>query len=216
MRCLRRAKIDGHRDRSAEPRLSCPKANWGRPRVSKRDRSFKRDVRMRCPGGRLRRGRAVGGGDRGTPRAQGARRREGAALRRHHRAIGRLAVDSQYVAGAGLGHRRRSGAGADLSAPRGRQRLRCRARRCVPDRRARGGRFLHQQNGGTVRHAADFSGLSRRSPRRCAGRPLDGDAAVRRTRARAAHQKSRQPAAGAHRVRHDARLRQGDPSISCA
>ena len=46
--------------------------------------------------------------------------------------------------------------------------------------RAGGGRFLHQQDRGALRHAADLSGLSRRSARRRAGRPLDGDAAVRR------------------------------------
>jgi glycine/D-amino acid oxidase-like deaminating enzyme len=85
------------------------------------------------------------------------------------------------------------GPGADLSAPRGRQQLRRRARRCVSDRRSRSGRFLHQQNRGALRHAADLSGLSRRSARRRAGRPLDGDAAVRRPRARPAHQESRRP-----------------------
>ena len=45
---------------------------------------------------------------------------------------------------------------------------------------SRGGRFLHHQDRGALRHAADLSGLSRRSARRRAGRPLDGDAAVRR------------------------------------
>ena len=43
-----------------------------------------------------------------------------------------------------------------------------------------GGGFLHHQDRGAFRHAADLSGLSRRGARRHAGRPLDGNAAVRR------------------------------------
>ena len=40
--------------------------------------------------------------------------------------------------------------------------------------------FFTSKDRGALRHAADLSGLSRRSPRRRTGRPLDGDAAVRR------------------------------------
>ena len=42
--------------------------------------------------------------------------------------------------------------------------------------------FFTNETAGQVRHAADLSGLSRRSTRRRAGWPLDGDAAVRRPR----------------------------------
>ena len=46
--------------------------------------------------------------------------------------------------------------------------------------------FFTSQDGAAFRHAAGVSRLSRRSPRRNAGRPLDGDAAVRRPRTRRA------------------------------
>ena len=55
-----------------------------------------------------------------------------------------------------------------------------------------------------------FPGLPRRGARRHAGRPLDGDAPVRRPRARRPDQDARHAAARADRVRHDARIRQGD------
>ena len=165
---------------------------------------------MRRAGGRLGLRRNVGGGHRGTSRPQCSDRREGAALRRHHRALRRLALDSRHLAGARLGHHREPRPGADLSAARGRQQFRCRARRCVSLRRSRSGRFFHQQDRCALRHAADVSGLSRRGARRRAGRPLDGDAAVRRPRTGRAHQEPRQPPARTHRVRHDAGLGQGD------
>ena len=49
----------------------------------------------------------------------------------------RLAVDSRHLASTGPGHQGNAGAGADLSAPRSRQQLRRRARRCAPQQRAR-------------------------------------------------------------------------------
>jgi len=136
----------------------------------------------------LRRGRAVGGGDRGTPRAQGAGRREGAALRRTTARSGGWAVGFpiRRWRGPGASSKIRSRRGTYLRHEAGNAFDAARVDAFL-DRRARGGRFLHHQNGGTVRHAADFSGLSRRSPRRRAGRPLDGDAAIRRTRARGPH-----------------------------
>ena len=70
--------------------------------------------------------------------------------------------------------------------------------------------FFTDQDGAAFRHAADLPRLSRRGARRRARRPLDGDAAVRRPRTRRPHQGSRRSAARTHRVRHDARLRQGD------
>ena len=75
-------------------------------------------------------------------------------------------------------------AGADLSAPRSRQQFRRRPRRRVPGGRSRGGGLSSPARPRSVRHAADLSGLSRRSAGRRAGRPLDGDAAVRRPRTR--------------------------------
>ena len=53
--------------------------------------------------------------------------------------------------------------------------------------------FFTSKTAVQVRHAADVSGLPRRGARRRAGRPLDGDAAVRRSRAWSAHQGSRRP-----------------------
>ncbi len=73
--------------------------------------------------------------------------------------------------------------------------------------------FFSSHTAAAIRHAAGVSGLPRRSARRRAGRPLDGDAAVRWPRARPAHQKPRRAAAGIDRVRHDARLGQGDHSL---
>ena len=70
--------------------------------------------------------------------------------------------------------------------------------------------FFTSQDRAALRHAAGVSRLSRRSARRHAGRPLDGDAAVRRPRARPACQDTRRAAAGTDRVRHDAGLGQGD------
>ncbi len=81
-----------------------------------------------------------------------------------------------------------------LSAPRGRQQFRRRARRCVS--RPKGPKavdFFTSKTALRVRHAADLSRLPRRSAGRHAGRPLDGDAAVRRPRTRRAHQGYRPP-----------------------
>ena len=155
-----------------------------RPRTKKQGGSRggqrTRNLRMRRAGGGLRLRRHVGGGYRRASRPQRPHRREGAAVRRHHRAVRRLALDSRHLAGAGLGHRRRARGRRGPICATGRQQFRCRARRCVSVRRSRGRGFLHQQNRGALRHAADLSRLPRRSARRRAGRTLDGDAAVRR------------------------------------
>ncbi len=70
--------------------------------------------------------------------------------------------------------------------------------------------FFTTKTAVALRHAAGISGLSRRGARRRAGRPLDGDATVRRPRTRHPYQEPRRAAAGTDGVRHDARLRQGD------
>ena len=104
-----------------------------------------------------------------------------------------------------------AGAGADLSAPRGRQQFRRRAGRCVPDRRTRGGRFLHHAR---PRCRFDmpltFPDYHAEAPGGAQGgrsmvtRPFDG-------RELGPHIKDLGSAAArTHRVRHDARLRQGD------
>ncbi len=83
-----------------------------RPRIRKQGGSRggqrTRNLRMRRAGGGLRLRRHVGGGHRGASRPQRPHCREGAALRRHHRALRRLALDSRHLAGARLGHRRKA------------------------------------------------------------------------------------------------------------
>src|SRR6476661_973794 len=59
---------------------------------------------MRCAGGRLGLRRHVGCDHRRPSRPQCPDRRKGAAVWRHHRALGRVAVDSRHVAGPRLGH----------------------------------------------------------------------------------------------------------------
>ena len=165
---------------------------------------------MRRAGGRLRRRRHVRGGHRRSSRPQCPDRREGTLFRRHHRALRRMALDSRNVAGAPMGDRRKSGSSAQLSAARGRQQLRRGAGRCLSECRTGSRRLLYLADRLAFRHAPGVSRLSRGSTRWRAGRPLDGDAAVRWTRARPACQKSRRGAAGIDGVRHDAGIGQGD------
>ena len=73
--------------------------------------------------------------------------------------------------------------------------------------------FFTQQHLRAVRHAGGVSRLPRRGPRRTAGRPLDGHAAVRRARVGRTHQTTRAAAARAHRVRNDAGLRTRDQTF---
>ena len=118
-------------------------------------------------------------------RPRRADRREGAALRRHHRALRRLALDSRHLAGARPT--------ASTEAPeQARTYLRHEAGNnfdaarvdAFLERGPGSRRFLHHQDRAALRHAAGVSGLSRRSAGRRAGRPLHGDAPVRRPRTR--------------------------------
>ena len=154
-----------------------------------RDKRPARQLRMRRAGGRLRLRRHVGGGHRGPSRSQRPDRREGAALWRHHRAFRRLALDSRHLAGA------QSGASSRATSRRGPI---CAMRPATAFDAARVDAFLTHgpeavdffttQDRCEFRHAADLSGLSRGSAGRRAGRPLDGDAAVRRPRTGRARQ----------------------------
>ncbi len=71
---------------------------------------------MRRAGSGLRLRRHVGRGYAGHRGLNVLIVEKGAAVRRHHRALRRLAVDSRHIAGKGLGHHRSAGAGAHLSA----------------------------------------------------------------------------------------------------
>ena len=173
-----------------------------------------RRIRLRRAGHRYRRIRHGDGGDGGFARPEGAGRREGAALRRHHRPLRRLAVDPRHPARHRAGHPR--------ARRRGRRRT-CKHETTTHFDAARVDAFL--ENGPkavdfftrktcrAVRHAAGVSRLPRRSAGRPARRPLDGHAPVRRPRTRPAHQGPRAAAARTHRVRNDVGLGQGDQTL---
>ena len=139
---------------------------------------------MRRAGGRLRLCRDVGGGDRGTsglnvlivekePRFGGTTARSGGWLWIPGTSLAKDwgIVESPDQARTYLRHE----AGNSFDAAR------------VDAFLTKGPEavdFFTSQDRAAVRHAADLSGLSRRSARRRAGRPLDGDAAIRRPRTR--------------------------------
>ena len=168
---------------------------------------------MRRPGHRVRRLRNERRRDCRRARSQGSGRREGAEVRRHHRALGRVVVDTRHVAGEIMGHPRGPGSRPHLPSARGGQQLRCRARGRLHRARPEGGRLLHHEDRGAVRHAVGLSRLPRGGAGWDAGRSLDGGASVRRARAGRQHQESRSGAARVDRLRHDARLGEGDRAL---
>ena len=146
-----------------------------------------------------------------SSRPRRADRREGAALRRHHRALRRLALDPRHVAGEGLGHRgERRSRRAPICATKPATALMPRGSMHSSSAGPEAVDFFTTKTALRFDMPLVFPDYHAEAPGGAQGgrsmvtRPFDG------RELGDAHQDARHAAARADRVRHDARLRQGD------
>jgi hypothetical protein len=111
----------------------------------------------------------VDGGDRGIRGPEGAGGGEGSALRRHHRALGRLAVGPGHPPGHRAGHHRTAGAARTYLQHEATTHFDAARVDAFLEQGPQGHRLLHPQDLRAVRHAAGLSPTT--TPKRRAASP---------------------------------------------